>query len=169
VNYAYKPNLDIPIPLLSPKAKQIQSNQAMKNIENNNNTSIELPTPMDSYYEQQITLMAYNMFYPPSNKHIYNVNLNNENNFLRESFSNPYSFNSSVIPNTPKKEIHLEKKIVINNNNNSINEIENNDDNNIELKSKNPLSLNMELIDNYNENNESPTSPLFTRSGVIDK
>ena len=181
MNYDYKPNLNISIPPLSPKAQQFLSCQTTKNGEENNyihnfnerNISIGLPTPMDGYYEQQITPMAYNMFYPPSNKHIYNVNLNYENNFFRKNFPNPYGFNASMISNTPKKEINLENKIVIHdniNNINNINEIESNYDTNLEEKSKKPLALNMELIDNYNnENNESPTSPLFPGSGIMDR
>ena len=182
MNYNYRPNLNISIPPLSPKAQQFQSSQTMKNGEENNyihnfnerNISIGLPTPMDGYFEPQITPMAYNMFYPPpSNKHIYNVNLNYENNFFRKGFSNPYGFNSSMTPKTPKKEINLENKIVIHNNIdniNNINETENSDAINIEGKSKKPPALNMELIDNYNnENNGSPTYPLFPGSIAMDR
>ena len=182
MNYNYRPNLNISIPPLSPKAQQFQSCQTMKNGEENNyihnfnerNISIGLPTPMDGYFEPQITPMAYNMFYPPpSNKHIYNVNLNYENNFFRKGFSNPYGFNPSMTPKTPKKEINLENKIVIHNNIdniNNINETENNDATNIEEKSKKPPALNMELIDNYNnENNGSPTYPLFPGSIAMDR
>ena len=182
MNYNYRPNLNISIPPLSPKAQQFQSCQTMKNGEESNyihnfnerNISIGLPTPMDGYFEPQITPMAYNMFYPPpSNKHIYNVNLNYENNFFRKGFSNPYAFNPSMTPKTPKKEINLENKIVIHNNIdniNNINETENNDATNIEEKSKKPPALNMELIDNYNnENNGSPTYPLFPGSIAMDR
>ena len=155
INYDYKPNLNISIPPLSPKAQQFQSRQAMKTGEENSyihnfnerNISMGLPNPMDGYYEQQI---------------------NFEKNFFRKNFSNPYGLNSSMTPNTPKKEINLKIHNNINNINN-VNEIENNDDTNIEENSKKPPILNMDLIDNYNENNESITSPLFPGSGVIEK
>jgi len=181
MNYEYRPNLNITIPPLSPKAQQIQSCQTMKNGEENNylhnfnerNISIGLPTPMDGYYEPQITPMAYNIFYPPpSSKNVYNVNLNYENNFFRKNFPNSYGFNSSMTPKTPKKEINLENKIVIHNNIdniNDINETENNDDINLGQKNKKPPALNLELIDNYNnENNGSPTYPFFPGSVAMD-
>ena len=153
MNYDYKPNLNISIPPLSPKAQQFQSRQTMKTGEENSyilnerNISMGLLNPLDGYYEQQI---------------------NFEKNFFRKNFLNPYGLNSSMTPNTPKKEINLEIHNNINNINN-VNEIENNDDTNIEEKSEKPPILNMDLIDNYNENNESPTSPLFPGSGVIEK
>ena len=63
----------------------------------------------------------------------------------------------------------MKKKIVIESNINSINEIEKNDDTNIEEKSKKPPALNIDFIDNYNENIESITSSLFPGNGEIDK
>ena len=177
MNYDYKPNLNISFPTLSPKAHQFQYNQIIKSGEENDyvhnfnerNLSIGLPSSIVGYHEQQITPKAYNMIYPPSNKQIYNANLSYENNLLRKNFSNCYGFNFSMIPNTPKKGINLEKKIVIHSNINSINGIENNDDTNIEEKSKKPPALNIDLIDNYNENIESITSPLFSGNEEIDK
>ena len=177
MNYDHKPNLNTSIPTLSPKAHQIHYNQIIKSEEENDyvhnfnekNISIGLSSSIDGYYEQQITPKAYNMIYPPSNKQIYNANLSYENNLLRKNFSNRPGFNSSMIPNTPKKGINLEKKIVIQSNINSINEIEKNDDTNIEEKSKKPPALNIDFIDNYNENIESITSPLFSGNEEIDK
>ena len=119
-NYNYKPNLNISIPPLSPKVPQLQSIKTMKNGEENNyinnfsdrNILVGLPTPMDGYYEPQLSPMAYNMFYqPPSTKNIYNVNLNYENNFFRKNFPSyiPLSFNASMTPKTPN-EINLGKE-----------------------------------------------------------
>jgi len=179
LNYDYKPNLNLSIPPLSPKKQQFQSNKAMKNGEenyfNNNfnerNISIALPTPMNGYYESQLSPMAYNMLYPPpSTKNIYNVNLNYENNFFRKNFPSyiPLSFNSSNTPKTPN-EINFGNKILIYNNSfniNNANEIEANNTYKTEENNKKPAPLNMEFIDNYNnEINSSPTYPLFPGSG----
>ena len=184
-NYNYKPNLNISIPPLSPKVPQFQSIRTMKNGEENNyinnfsdrNILVGLPTPMDGYYEPQLSPMAYNMFYqPPSTKNIYNVNLNYENNFFRKNFPNSYipqGFNASMTPKTPNKEINLDNKILIHNNSSNINnnnEIEINNAYNTDENSKKPAPLNMELIDNYNnENNGSPTYPLFPGSANLGK
>jgi len=183
MNYDYKQNLNISIPPLSPKVQQFQSNKTLKNGEENNfinnfnekNITIGLPTPMNGYYEPQLSpmaTMAYNMFYPPpSTKNIYNVNFNYENNFFRKNLSSyiPQSFNIAMTPKTPNNELNLENKIIIHNNSSNINntnEIEVHNAYNTEENSKKPAPLNMELIDNYNnEINGSPTSPLFPGSG----
>ena len=179
MNYNYKPNVNIFIPPLSPKIQQFPSNvlQNMKNGDENNfiqnfnekNISIGLPTPMDGYYEPQISPLALNnymMYAPPSTKNIYNVDLSYENNFFRKNYANPYTpkgfINSSILtPNTPKKEINLSNKILIQNNS----EKESNDIKILQEKSKKPADLNLELIENDNNDNynynSSPTYPLF--------
>ena len=124
---------------------------------------------MDGYYEPQISPLALNnymMYAPPSTKNIYNVDLSYENNFFRKNYANPYTpkgfINSSILtPNTPKKEINLSNKILIQNNS----EKESNDIKILQEKSKKPADLNLELIENDNNDNynynSSPTYPLF--------
>ena len=64
-----------------------------------------------------------------------------------------------MTPNTPKREINLQNKIVIQNNNNIVDGNENNSNQNFEK----PAELNMDFIDNYNieNNNTYPTYPFF--------
>ena len=181
INYQYKPNLNLTIPL-SPRIQQFPSiiQKTTKNGEDNNyfrhfndkNISIGLPTPMDGYYEPQISPVALNnlMIYgPPSTKNVYNVDFRYENSFLRNNIQNSfipkgYINNPILTPNTPKREINLQNKIVIQNNSN-ITGTENNDGVFIQQeKFKKPESLNMDYIENYNNeniNNAYPTYPVF--------
>ena len=178
-NYQYKPNLNLTIPV-SPRIQQFPSGipKTMKNGEENGfiphftdrNISIGLPTPMDGYYEQQISPVAINnlmMYGPPSTQNIYSVDFGYENAFLRKNFQNPYTpkgfINSSMLtPNTPKREINLQNKIVIQNNSNTTCH-DNNDGNLLNEKTKKP-SLNMDFIETYNNensNNPYPVYPIF--------
>ena len=156
MNYQFKPNLNISIPL-SPKFQQIPSGilKTMKNRDdanyfpnfNEKNLSIGFPTPMGGYYEPQISPVGLNniIMYPPlSTKNIYNVDFGNDNYFLRKNIYNPM-----LTPNTPKREINLQNKIVIQNNNN-INGDEINS-NNLQEKFKKP-TINLDIIEN-NDNN----------------
>ena len=171
MNYNYKPNLKINISIPpSPRMQQFPScsiPKTMKNGEemnfitnyNDRNISIGLPTPMNAFYEPQISPMGqYNilMYPPPSTKNIFNVDFGAENNFFRKNFPNPFTpkghANGSMLtPNTPKREINLQNKILIQNNNN-INDGENNS---IEENIKKPSALNMDLIENYNNENNN--------------
>ena len=183
MNYNYKPNLNLNIAIPpSPRIQQFPScsiPKTMKNGEemnfvtnyNDRNISIGLPTPMNGFYEPQISPMGqYNilMYPPPSTKNIFNVDFGAENNFFRKNFQNPYTpkgyANGSILtPNTPKREINLQNKILIQNNSNTI-EGENQ---NIQENIKKPTALNMDLIDNYNNennnenNNGYPLYPMF--------
>ena len=151
-NYQYKPNsnLNISIPLTP-------NNQQFPNI------SIGLPTPMEGYYEPQISPIGqYMMFPPPSTKNIFNVDFGFENHFFRKNFPNSFTpkgfFSGSILSqNTPKKAINLKNKIVIQNNNN-LNGDEN-VDTNIQENSKKPAALNLELIENCNNENNNPYQP----------
>ena len=174
INYQYKPNLNLNIAIpLSPRIPQFPNiPKTMKNGEENNvlydrNISIGLPTPMNGYYEPQLSPVGqYGMvIYPPtSNTNIYNIDLGSENQFVRKNFTNIYTptgfINGPMMtPNTPKREINLQNKIVIQNNNNIVDGNENNSNQNFEK----PAELNMDFIDNYNieNNNTYPTYPFF--------
>ena len=183
MNYNYKPNLNLNIAIPpSPKIQQFPScsnPKTMKNAEEMNyitnyydrNISIGLPTPMNACYEPQISPMGnYNilMYPPPSNKNIYNVDFGAENHFFRKNFPNPYTpkgyANGSILtPNTPKKEINLQNKILVQNNSNIID----GENHNFQENIKKPEALNMDLIDNYNNeinnenNNGYPIFPIF--------
>ena len=180
INYQYKPNINLIIPV-SPRVQQFPSSipKTMKNGEENNyfqhfndrNISIGLPTPMDGFYDQPISPVAINnlmMYGPPTSQNIYNVDFRYENSFLRNNLPNNYTpkgfINSSLLtPNTPKREINLQNKIVIQNNSN-ISCTDNNEGNIFQQKSKKPAALNMEFIENYNNensNNPYPTYPNF--------
>ena len=181
-NYQYKPNpnLNISIPL-TPKNQQFPNSTIFPKIIKNNeditfysnfndkNISIGLPTPMDGFYDPPISPIGqYNlpMFPPQSTKNIYNVDFGAENNFLGKTYNNftPRGiFNGPLfIQKTPKKEVILKNKILIQSNN--INGDENINSNNIqENNSKKPAALNMDLIENYNNetNNQYPGYPFF--------
>ena len=180
INYQYKPNINLIIPV-SPRVQQFPSSipKTMKNGEENNyfqhfndrNISIGLPTPMDGFYDQPISPVAINnlmMYGPPTSQNIYNVDFRYENSFLRNNLPTNYTpkgfINSSILtPNTPKREINLQNKIVIQNNSN-ISCTDNNEGNIFQEKSKKPAALNMEFIENYNNensNNPYPTYPNF--------
>ena len=179
-NYQYKPNLNLTIPV-SPRVQQFPSviPKTMKNGEENNyfhnfnerNISIGLPTPMDGFYEPQLSPVAITnlmMYGPPSTQNICKVDFLYENSFLRNNLQNSYTpkgyINPSILtPNTPKREINLQNKIVIQNNSNiSCNDYT--DGNYLQEKCKKPAELNMEFIENYNNensNNPYPTYPIF--------
>ena len=180
INYQYKPNINLIIPV-SPRVQQFPSSipKTMKNGEENNyfqhfndrNISIGLPTPMDGFYDQPISPVAINnlmMYGPPTSQNIYNVDFRYENSFLRNNLPTNYTpkgfINSSILtPNTPKREINLQNKIVIQNNSN-ISCTDNNEGNIFQQKSKKPAAINMEFIENYNNensNNPYPTYPNF--------
>ena len=183
INYQYKPikpnlNLNIAIPL-SPKITQFPSiPKTMKNGEENNymsnynerNISIGLPTPMNGYYEapQISPIGQYNliMYPPPSSTNVFSVDFSLENNFFRKNNTNQYTpkgfINGQILtPNTPKREINLQNKIVIQNNNNIAGDIDEN--NNGHGKFKKPSELNLDIIDNYNNENNNifPAYPFF--------
>jgi hypothetical protein len=179
-NYQYKPHLNLTIPV-SPRVQQFPSviPKTMKNGEENNyfhnfnerNISIGLPTPMDGFYEPQLSPVAITnlmMYGPPSSQNIYKFDFRYENSFLRNNLQNSYTpkgyINPSILtPNTPKREINLQNKIVIQNNSN-ISCNDNTDGNYLQEKCKKPAELNMEFIDNYNNensNNPYPTYPIF--------
>jgi hypothetical protein len=179
-NYQYKPNLNLTIPV-SPRVQQFPSviPKTMKNGEENNyfhnfnerNISIGLPTPMDGFYEPQLSPVAITnlmMYGPPSTQNIYKLDFRYENSFLRNNLQNSYTpkgyINPSILtPNTPKREINLQNKIVIQNNSN-ISCNDNTDGNYLQEKCKKPAELNMEFIENYNNensNNPYPTYPIF--------
>ena len=168
MNYQFKPNLNIAIPP-SPKIPQFPTSmpRTIKNGEENynyiSNISIGLPTPMDGYYESQISPVMNNiiMFPPPSTKNIYKTDFSSEAFFLRNYTPKYMNGQPMLTPNTPKREINLQNKIVIQNNN--INDGENTDINILQEKSKKPAALNLEIIDNYNTENNTgyPIYPLF--------
>lgn len=165
-NTSFRPNINITIPT-SPKNQQFPSYMTSKPFQNEddncmskferNNITIYPPTPMNGYFEQQLSPMALNniMMYPPqSTKTIFGVDLGYENQFLRKNYQQPVTpaaFPSILSPNTPTREINLENKIIVQNNNN----ISNSGTNNI----KKPEALNMDYIENYN--NENISTNLF--------
>ena len=168
MNYQFKPNLNISIPV-SPKLQHFPSGiiKTTKNGDdanffpnfNDRNLSIGLPTPMGGYYEPQISPVGLNniiMYPPPTTKNIYNVDFGNDNYFLRKNIYNP------LTPNTPKREINLQNKIVIQNNNNI-----NGEEiigNNLQEKFKKPTELNLDIIENNENNNGYPNFPFFTEN-----
>ena len=170
-NYTFHPNLNISIPF-SPKAQQFPGSiiKSMPVGEDNfiskfteRNMTIGPPTPMNGYFEPQISPIGLNniVMYPPnSTKNIYNVDLGYENHFLRKNFSTPYASNSFInhnnllTPTTPTREITLTNKIIVQNNNNISND-ENRNNINLfpEKEIKKPEPLNMQYIENYNNEN----------------
>ena len=181
-NYQYKPNLNLNISLpLTPKNQQFPNSTTFPKIVkssdeinffsnfNDKNISIGLPTPMEGYYEPPISPIGqYNLLiYPPqSTKGVYNIDFGAENNFLGKTY-NSYTprgfFNAPLLTQkTPKKEVILKNKILIQNNN--MNGNENINSNNIQENNiKKPAALNMDLIENYNNetNNQYPAFPFF--------
>ena len=170
-NYTFHPNLNISIPF-SPKAQQFPGSiiKSMPVGEDNfiskfteRNMTIGPPTPMNGYFEPQISPIGLNniVMYPPnSTKNIYNVDLGYENHFLRKNFSTPYASNSFInhnnllTPTTPTREITLTNKIIVQNNYNISND-ENRNNINLfpEKEIKKPEPLNMQYIENYNNEN----------------
>ena len=175
-NFVYKPpNLNISIPT-SPRGVQFPSKTLPQPFDNKNIT-VGQPTPMDRFFEPMhspIGAMPPYMMFPPSTKNVYNVDLGYENNFMRKNIAMPYTPHGYMggiggqmmgnnTPNTPKREINMANKIVIQNNNNIAgNEIveENNDINNLN-KSKKPAPLNMEFIENENNDIGGGYPPFF--------
>ena len=166
MNYQFKPNLNISIPPpLSPKMQQFPSGnlRTMRNGDENNyisnfnekNISIGLPTPMAGFYEAPISPINNLFFPPPSTKGVYNVDFGNDNYFLRKNIYNPI-----LTPNTPKREINLQNKIVIQNNNNIA--WEENNGNNIHENINKPAELNLDIINNNDNNNAYPAFPFLT-------
>jgi hypothetical protein len=166
-NFQFKPpNLNISIPT-SPRGIQFPT-RALGQPFADKNITVGQPTPMDRFFEplhSPIGAMAtpYMMF-PPTNKNIYKVDFGYENNFMRKNNNiaipyTPHGYMSGIggpmigpnTPNTPKREISMTNKIVIQNNNITGNENgdENNNMNNVN-KSKKPAPLNLELLDNDN-------------------
>ena len=170
-NYTFHPNLNISIPF-SPKGQQFPGSiiKSMPVGEDNfiskfteRNITIGPPTPMNGYFEPQISPIGLNniIMYPPnSTKNIFNVDLGYENHFLRKNFPTPYASNAFInhnnllTPTTPTREITLTNKIIVQNNN-SISHDENRNNMNLfpEKEIKKPEPLNMQYIENYNNEN----------------
>ena len=161
---SFHTNLNISIPT-SPKNQQFPSCMISKSYQNEDNNCIPKyeknitiypPTPMSGYFEPQLSPIALNniKIYPPSTKNFFNVELGYENQFLRKNYPPPVTpgpFPNMLFSNTPTREINLENKIIVHNNNN----ISNSGVNNI----KKPEALNLEIIENYN--NENISTNLF--------
>ena len=166
-NYNFHSNLNISIPL-SPKNQQFPNSNMFKSIQNgednfisnDRNITIGPPTPMNGFFEPQISPVALNnimLYPPPSSKNIYNVDLGYENHFLRKNFQIPYTPNNfinqnNLSPITPNREITLQNKIIVQNNSNIISSDTN--------KIKRPAPLNLEYIENYNNENVN-INPFF--------
>ena len=178
-NFEFKPNLNISIPT-SPRGIQFSKAIEQQPFADKNIT-IGQPTPMDRFFEpihSPIGAMGppYMMF-PPSSSNVYKVDFGYENNFMRKNnnMSIPYTphgymsgIGSNIIgpntPNTPKREISMTNKIVIQNNNNitgNENGEENNNNNNNINKSKKPAPLNLELLENDNNDIGGAYPPFF--------
>ena len=178
-NFEFKPNLNISIPT-SPRGIQFSKAIEQQPFADKNIT-IGQPTPMDRFFEpihSPIGAMGppYMMF-PPSTSNVYKVDFGYENNFMRKNnnMSIPYTphgymsgIGSNIIgpntPNTPKREISMTNKIVIQNNNNitgNENGEENNNNNNNINKSKKPAPLNLELLENDNNDIGGAYPPFF--------
>ena len=178
-NFEFKPNLNISIPT-SPRGIQFSKAIEQQPFADKNIT-IGQPTPMDRFFEpihSPIGAMGppYMMF-PPSTSNVYKVDFGYENNFMRKNnnMSIPYTphgymsgIGSNIIgpntPNTPKREISMTNKIVIQNNNNITGnengEVNDNNNNNIN-KSKKPAPLNLELLENDNNDIGGAYPPFF--------
>ena len=167
-DFEFKPNLSISVPPTSPRgAKQYAPKPLGQNFADKN-IMVGQPTPMDRFYEPMhspIGGVTPYMMFPPSTRNVYNIDLGIENNFMRKNIGGipytPHGFMSMIppnTPNTPKREINMANKIVIQNNNITGNE--NNDSNNIN-KSKKPAPLNMEFIENDGNDIGSAYPPFF--------
>ena len=154
-DFEFKPNLSISVPPTSPRGAQQYAPKPLGQNFADKNIMVGQPTPMDRFYEPMhspIGGVTPYMMFPPSTRNVYNIDLGIENNFMRKNIGGipytPHGFMSMIppnTPNTPKREINMANKIVIQNNNITGNE--NNDSNNIN-KSKKPAPLNMEFIEN---------------------
>ena len=163
-NFVYKPpiNLNISIPT-SPKVTQFPS-RTMGQPFIDKNIMVGQPTPMDRFLEPMRSPMG------AMGPYVYNVDMGYENNFMRKNINIPYTPNgfmsgigSGMIipntPNTPKREISMANKIVIQNNNITGNE--NGEENNDVNKIKKPAPLNMEFIENENNDIGGGYPPFF--------
>ena len=183
-NYKYCPKIAISIPTsprycqyptpLESKENKGFSYSFIQNDENKNiGLNMNMMTPMNvnnEYYEGQPSPMNVDnmIMYPPSSKNIYNVDLSNENNFLkgRNFYFNNFNINynttfnpSSFIggfmqPPTPNKEQSLNNKILVQNNN--VNIDQNTPMNNLTSPMfknfKKPPHLNLDFLDQPDNN-----------------
>ena len=175
-DFIYKPKLNINIPI-SPKIPQFPSKINSQTFDKN--FMVGQPTPMEGYYEQVHTPL---IMFPPSSRGIYKVDLGYENNFLKKNIGLPFTPHGRMggmepmggpmmVPQTPKREISMTNKIIIQNNNNSENINENSN-----FISKKPPELNLDII--QNENNDigleyppfigmgDNQGPLFTKQSI---
>ena len=163
-NFVYKPpiNLNISIPT-SPKVTQFPS-RTMGQPFIDKNIMVGQPTPMDRFLEPMRSPMG------GMGPYVYNVDMGYENNFMRKNINIPYTPNGFMsgigsgimlpnTPNTPKREISMTNKIVIQNNNITGNE--NGEENNDANKIKKPAPLNMEFIENENNDIGGGYPPFF--------
>ena len=167
-DFEFKPNLSISVPPTSPRGAQQYAPKPLGKNFADKNIMVGQPTPMDRFYEPMhspIGGVTPYMMFPPSTRNVYNIDLGIENNFMRKNIGGipytPHGFMSMIppnTPNTPKREINMANKIVIQNNNITGNE--NNDSNNIN-KSKKPAPLNMEFIENDGNDIGSAYPPFF--------
>ena len=167
-DFEFKPNLSISVPPTSPRGAQQCAPKPLGQNFADKNIMVGQPTPMDRFYEPMhspIGGVTPYMMFPPSTRNVYNIDLGIENNFMRKNIGGipytPHGFMSMIppnTPNTPKREINMANKIVIQNNNITGNE--NNDSNNIN-KSKKPAPLNMEFIENDGNDIGSAYPPFF--------
>ena len=167
-DFEFKPNLSISVPPTSPRGAQQYAPKPLGQNFADKNIMVGQPTPMDRFYEPMhspIGGVTPYMMFPPSTRNVYNIDLGIENNFMRKNIGGipytPHGFMSMIppnTPNTPKREINMANKIVIQNNNITGNE--NNDSNNIN-KSKKPAPLNMEFIENDGNDIGSAYPPFF--------
>ena len=148
-NFVYKPpiNLNLSIPT-SPKITQFPS-RTMGQPFIDKNIMVGQPTPMDRFLEPMRSPMG------AMGPYVYNVDMGYENNFMRKNINIPYTPNgfmsgigSGMIipntPNTPKREISMTNKIVIQNNNITGNE--NGEEIMMLIKLKNRLRLIWNLL-----------------------
>ena len=163
-NFVYKPpiNLNILIPT-SPKVTQFPS-RTLGQPFIDKNIMVGQPTPMDRFLEPMRSPIG------AMGPYVYNVDMGYENNFMRKNINIPYTPNGFMsgigtgiilpnTPNTPKREISMTNKIVIQNNNITGNE--NVEENNDVNKIKKPAPLNMDFIENENNDIGGGYPPFF--------
>ena len=163
-NFVYEPpiNLNISIPT-SPKVTQFPS-RTLGQPFIDKNIMVGQPTPMDRFLEPMRSPIG------AMGPYVYNVDMGYENNFMRKNINIPYTPNGFMsgigtgiilpnTPNTPKREISMTNKIVIQNNNITGNE--NVEENNDVNKIKKPAPLNMDFIENENNDIGGGYPPFF--------
>ncbi len=163
-NFVYKPpiNLNISIPT-SPKVTQFPS-RTLGQPFIDKNIMVGQPTPMDRFLEPMRSPIG------AMGPYVYNVDMGYENNFMRKNINIPYTPNGFMsgigtgiilpnTPNTPKREISMTNKIVIQNNNITGNE--NVEENNDVNKIKKLAPLNMDFIENENNDIGGGYPPFF--------